>query len=211
MLKKAIAMGHRILVVINKIDKPDADPASVVDKTFDLFCELGASDEQTDFPIVYTSAINRVAGDAACSGWPGLTRPRSQQPTRPSTTPEVPHAGAGLPPWALRGAPSPIWVPRSRLRRRSGALPKVADHAAFAHPGISINGEPVLNLRQMYALVQRLHGGCGMGQSCRPDKRQSWPPTARGALALGCRAELGLLGPLRAALEPLSPRRRPSR
>jgi len=62
-LKKAIAMGHRILVVINKIDKPDADPASVVDKTFDLFCELGASDEQTDFPIVYTSAINRVAGD----------------------------------------------------------------------------------------------------------------------------------------------------
>merc|ERR1740139_908122 len=51
-LKKAIAMGHRILVVINKIDKP-----------FDLFCELGASDEQTDFPIVYTSAINRVAGD----------------------------------------------------------------------------------------------------------------------------------------------------
>ena len=138
-------------------------------------------------------------------------RPRSQQPTRPSTAPEVPHAGAGLPPWALRGAPSPIWVPRSRLRRRSGALPKVADHAAFAHPGISINGEPVLNLRQMYALVQRLHGGCGMGQSCRPDKRQSWPPTARGALALGCRAELGLLGPLRAALEPLSPRRRPSR
>ena len=40
-LKKAIAMGHRILVVVNKIDKPDADPASVVDKTFDLFCELG--------------------------------------------------------------------------------------------------------------------------------------------------------------------------
>ena len=55
-------MGHRILVVVNKIDKPDADPASVVDKTFDLFCELGASDEQTDFPVVYCSAINRVAG-----------------------------------------------------------------------------------------------------------------------------------------------------
>ena len=61
-LKKALALGHRVLVVINKIDKPAARPEYVVDKTFDLFCELGASDEQTDFPIVYTSAINRVAG-----------------------------------------------------------------------------------------------------------------------------------------------------
>merc|ERR1719221_816875 len=61
-LKKAIAMGHKILVVINKIDKPAARPDYVMDKTFDLFCELGASDEQTDFPVVYASAINRVAG-----------------------------------------------------------------------------------------------------------------------------------------------------
>jgi len=61
-LKKALSMGHRILVVVNKIDKPAARPEYVIDKTFDLFCELGASDEQTDFPIVYTSAINRVAG-----------------------------------------------------------------------------------------------------------------------------------------------------
>jgi len=61
-LKKALAMGHRILVVVNKIDKPTARVDYVLDKTFDLFCELGASDEQTDFPVVYTSAINRVAG-----------------------------------------------------------------------------------------------------------------------------------------------------
>merc|ERR1719284_811417 len=62
-LKKAISMGHKILVVVNKIDKPSSRPDYVVDKTFDLFCELGASDEQTDFPIVYASAINRVAAD----------------------------------------------------------------------------------------------------------------------------------------------------
>merc|ERR1719223_2585038 len=61
-LKKALAMGHKILVVVNKIDKPAARPDYVVDKTFDLFCELGASDEQTDFPVVYASAINRIAG-----------------------------------------------------------------------------------------------------------------------------------------------------
>merc|ERR1719265_2430349 len=62
-LKKAIAKGLKILVVINKIDKPTARPDYVLDKTFDLFCELGASDEQTDFPVVYASAINRIAGD----------------------------------------------------------------------------------------------------------------------------------------------------
>jgi len=55
-------MGKRVLVVVNKIDKPAARVDYVIDKTFDLFCELGASDEQTDFPVVYTSAINRIAG-----------------------------------------------------------------------------------------------------------------------------------------------------
>ena len=46
-LKKALAMGHKILVVVNKIDKPAARIEYVIDKTFDLFCELGATDEQT--------------------------------------------------------------------------------------------------------------------------------------------------------------------
>ena len=66
-LKKAIGMGHKILVVLNKIDKPQARPELVVDMVFDLFCELGASDEQTDFEVVYTSAIQRRAGTDAHS------------------------------------------------------------------------------------------------------------------------------------------------
>ena len=61
-LKKALALGHKILVVINKIDRPSARPEYVIDKVFDLFCELGATDEQTDFEVVYTSAINRSSG-----------------------------------------------------------------------------------------------------------------------------------------------------
>ncbi len=61
-LKKAIQAGHRIIVVINKIDKPDARPDWVVDQVFDLFVTLGASDEQTDFPIVYASAKQAKAG-----------------------------------------------------------------------------------------------------------------------------------------------------
>ncbi len=55
-LKKALQMGHKIIVVINKIDKPGARPAWVLDKTFDLFVDLGASDEVADFPVIYASA-----------------------------------------------------------------------------------------------------------------------------------------------------------
>ncbi len=61
-LKKAIQAGHRIIVVINKIDKPDARPNWVLNQTFDLFVQLGASDEQADFPVVYASAKHGKAG-----------------------------------------------------------------------------------------------------------------------------------------------------
>jgi GTP-binding protein len=61
-LKKAIEAGHKIIVVINKIDKPAARPEWVLNKTFDLFVEIGATDDQTDFPVVYASAINGKAG-----------------------------------------------------------------------------------------------------------------------------------------------------
>lgn len=58
---KALALGHRAIVVVNKIDRADARPDWVVDQTFDLFAELGASEEQLDFPIVYTCARQGTA------------------------------------------------------------------------------------------------------------------------------------------------------
>jgi GTP-binding protein len=61
-LKKALQMGHKVIVVINKIDKPGARPAWVLDKTFDLFVDLGANDETADFPVIYASAKNGKAG-----------------------------------------------------------------------------------------------------------------------------------------------------
>ena len=61
-LKHAIKAGHRIIVVINKIDKPAARPDWTLDRTFDLFVELGASDRQTDFPIIYASGQQGKAG-----------------------------------------------------------------------------------------------------------------------------------------------------
>jgi GTP-binding protein len=53
---KALALGLKPIVVVNKIDRPGADPHGVVNRTFDLFCALGATDEQLDFPVVYASA-----------------------------------------------------------------------------------------------------------------------------------------------------------
>lgn len=55
-LKKALQMGHKVIVVINKIDKPGARPNWVLDKTFDLFVELGADDETAEFPVIYAAA-----------------------------------------------------------------------------------------------------------------------------------------------------------
>lgn len=55
-LKKALELGHKIIVIINKIDKPHARPDFALDKTFDLFVELGASDDALDFPVIYASA-----------------------------------------------------------------------------------------------------------------------------------------------------------
>jgi GTP-binding protein len=59
--QKALARGLHPIVVINKIDRPGARPAWVLDQTFDLFDRLGATDEQLDFPVVYASALNGYA------------------------------------------------------------------------------------------------------------------------------------------------------
>lgn len=61
-LRKALDLGLRPIVVVNKVDRSDARPIQVVDMIFDLFVDLGASDEQLDFPIIYASARDAVAG-----------------------------------------------------------------------------------------------------------------------------------------------------
>ncbi|HUW14567.1 MAG TPA: translational GTPase TypA [Anaerolineae bacterium] len=61
-LKKALELGHRAIVVINKVDRRNADPDRALNLTFDLFVELGATDAQADFSVVYTSATTGQAG-----------------------------------------------------------------------------------------------------------------------------------------------------
>ena len=55
-LKKALGLNKKVVVVVNKIDRPGARPAEVIDEVLDLFIELGASDEQIEFPVIYASA-----------------------------------------------------------------------------------------------------------------------------------------------------------
>jgi GTP-binding protein len=60
-VKKALALGHRPIVVVNKIDKPAAEPDRVVDEVFDLFDQMGATEEQLEFPVIYAAARNGFA------------------------------------------------------------------------------------------------------------------------------------------------------
>ena len=66
-LRKALAAGLRIIVVINKVDRPHANPEKALNETFDLFIELGASDEQANFPVVYAIGMEGRAGYQADS------------------------------------------------------------------------------------------------------------------------------------------------
>jgi GTP-binding protein len=61
-LRQALEKGHKAIVVVNKIDRPAARPDFVVNATFDLFVDLGATDEQADFPVIYTKALEGRAG-----------------------------------------------------------------------------------------------------------------------------------------------------
>jgi len=64
-LRKALSLGLRIIVVVNKVDRPHSRIEDVVNDTFDLFIELGASDEQADFPLLYAIGLDGKAGHEA--------------------------------------------------------------------------------------------------------------------------------------------------
>jgi GTP-binding protein len=57
-LMRALALGYRPLVIVNKVDRPNASPDDALSRTFDLFLELGATDEQADFPVLYGSGLH---------------------------------------------------------------------------------------------------------------------------------------------------------
>src|SRR5690554_3054461 len=71
--QKAFAQGLHPIVVINKVDRPGARPDWVLNEVFDLFDRMGATDEQLDFPVIYASALNGIAGHEADELAPDMT------------------------------------------------------------------------------------------------------------------------------------------
>ena len=108
-LRKALELGLRPIIMVNKIDRPEARPHQVIDEVFDLMVDLGATDHQLDFPIVYTSAKQ---------GFARLEVDHANNDVRPlldAILVEVPAAGRG----PRRAAPDPRRLPRLRQLPRA--------------------------------------------------------------------------------------------
>ena len=85
--KKALALGLKPIVLINKVDRDGANPNGAIDLTFDLFDKLGATDEQLDFPIVYASGLN---------GWAALELDSPRENMKPLFDTILSHVPAPL-------------------------------------------------------------------------------------------------------------------
>jgi GTP-binding protein len=92
-LRKALSMGLRVIVVINKVDRANARPAEALNETFDLFIELGASDEQADFPVIYAIGLAGQSGfvpDALQNDLKPLFETIIREIPAPQVDPDVP-------------------------------------------------------------------------------------------------------------------------
>lgn len=91
--QKAFEQGLNPILVVNKVDRPSARPHWVMDQVFDLFDSLGATDEQLDFPVIYTSALNGIAGmepDAMADDMTPLLQLIADKVKAPEVDPEGP-------------------------------------------------------------------------------------------------------------------------
>jgi len=130
-LRKALGLGLKILVVINKIDRQYARPADVLNETFDLFIELGATDEQADFPVIYAIGAQGKAGMAADALANDLT------PLFETILKEVP------PPYVDALAPARLLVTTLEYDNYKGQI-----GIGRLHSGVLSRGMPVVRLTQ---------------------------------------------------------------
>ncbi|MDE2018997.1 MAG: translational GTPase TypA [Patescibacteria group bacterium] len=96
-LRKAIQAGHKIIVVINKIDKPDARPEWALNATYDLFFELDATEEQIEFPVIYAAGAQGKAGPTKDLGGMKDIEPVFEAIVKYIPAPSVPTSDAGTP------------------------------------------------------------------------------------------------------------------
>ena len=129
--KKALALGLKPILVVNKVDKPGARPDYVVNAAFDLFDKLGATDEQLDFPVVYASGIN---------GWSSLEEGGQGEQWGPTCRAAVrhhPEARAGARP-ATRRRRCSCRSRRSTSRPSSAASASAASTRARIKPMMDV-------------------------------------------------------------------------
>jgi GTP-binding protein len=155
-LKKALELGHKIILVINKVDKPNCNPQEVINHVFDLFVELNASDEQTDFPVVYASAKNNYA----FLDWADFEKPESRTTLKPLLDTIMKHArdGAGDPaaPFAFQVTNLDYndYLGRICIGRIFSGTVKVGDQVLLR--GENEKGEPVVSKHKITKLFEFL-------------------------------------------------------
>jgi GTP-binding protein len=128
-LRQALDRGLKAIVVVNKIDRPASRPGYVVDATFDLFIDLGANDDQADFPVIYTNAL---------SGRAGLDPQNQGQDLRPLFETILSHIP---PPMVNENGPTQMLVTTLEY---SSYVGKIA--VGRLHSGVLRPGQPVMHI-----------------------------------------------------------------
>ncbi|MFH1098998.1 MAG: translational GTPase TypA [Candidatus Uhrbacteria bacterium] len=126
-LKHALRAGHKIIVVINKIDKNGARPDWALNRTFDLFVELGASDRQVDFPVIYASGVQGKAGLT-----PDLAAMTSVEPLFETIVHEIP------PPTVIAEAPAKLLVVNVAYDSYKGRIAIGRLDSGVLRPGMTV-------------------------------------------------------------------------
>ncbi len=135
-LRKALELGHKAIVVINKVDRTHARPAWAVNGTFDLFIELGATDEQADFPVIYTIATAGQRRRRIRTRWQSSLKPLFDAIVEKLPPPTVD-------PTRRRSCWSPTWHTTTTRARSSWAACRRARCAAASRSlRIDREGEP---------------------------------------------------------------------
>ena len=185
---KAFEQGLRPIVVINKVDRPGARPDWVLDQVFDLFDNLGATDEQLDFPVIYASALNGVAGMEADDLAEDMT-PLYEMIIRDVPAPEVDVEGplqmqiSALAYDSYVGVVGVGRISRGKLKPGQQVIVKSAD--GKERKGKVLNVKGYLGLEQIETQLAGagdivcINGIDGLGISdtlCDPDHIEALPP-----------------------------------
>ena len=185
---KAFEQGLRPIVVINKVDRPGARPDWVLDQVFDLFDNLGATDEQLDFPVIYASALNGVAGMEADDLAEDMT-PLYEMIIRDVPAPEVDVEGplqmqiSALAYDSYVGVIGVGRISRGKLKPGQQVIVKSAD--GKERKGKVLNVKGYLGLEQIetqlagagdIVCINSIDGLCISDTLCDPDHIEALPP-----------------------------------